>query len=161
MAQIVAGYLPGALGRSVELHGAYYAREWGFPAFFECKVAREMAAFLSDFDPARDGFWSVVRRGRVEGTIALDGVDAPERGAHLRWFILSDALRGQGLGDRLLAEAVGFARARKYPSIRLWTFRGLDSARHLYEKHGFVLVEETEGRQWGAKVWEQKFVATL
>jgi hypothetical protein len=40
----------------------------------------------------------------------------------------------------------------------LWTFAGLDAARHLYEKFGFRLAQEQIGEQWGAKVNEQKFV---
>lgn len=32
---------PEALARLVELHARYYARAWGFGAFFEAKAARE------------------------------------------------------------------------------------------------------------------------
>ena len=38
------------------------------------------------------------------------------------------------------------------------TFKGLDAARHLYEAAGFKLAEESEGRQWGSVVVEQRFV---
>jgi hypothetical protein len=38
------------------------------------------------------------------------------------------------------------------------TFKGLDAARHLYEKHGFSLVHEVPGTQWGTEVIEQEFV---
>ena len=33
------GYVPGAIGKVVELHGTYYAQHWGFGLFFEAKVA--------------------------------------------------------------------------------------------------------------------------
>ncbi|MFP3710951.1 MarR family transcriptional regulator, partial [Paraburkholderia sp. SIMBA_009] len=39
----------------------------------------------------------------------------------------------------------------------LWTFKGLDAARHLYESAGFVLTQEAEGTQWGGAVVEQRF----
>jgi hypothetical protein len=40
----------------------------------------------------------------------------------------------------------------------LWTFQGLDTARALYERHGFVLVKEQLGARWGNTVTEQQFV---
>jgi GNAT superfamily N-acetyltransferase len=165
----IAGYVPGALGRVAELHARYYAEHWGFGLFFEAKVAAGLAEFLPRLDPARDGFWTLVADGRVEGAVAIDGSRAEADGAtggatggaHLRWFILSDALRGRGLGDRLLDAALDFCRSAGHPSVFLWTFRGLDAARHLYEKRGFRLAEETSGRQWGVVVREQRFVLNL
>ena len=32
-------YVPGSIGRLVELHGRYYARDWRFGRYFEAKVA--------------------------------------------------------------------------------------------------------------------------
>jgi len=96
--------------------------------------------------------------GRVEGAIAIDGTEADREGAHLRWFILSEKLRGHGLGNRLMEEAVHFCRERFYRQVYLWTFQGLHPARHLYEKFGFELAEQMPGRQWGKKVLEQRFV---
>ena len=159
--EIVKGYLPGALGRVAELHGDYYHRHWGFGLFFEAKVAIELAEFLKRYDEDRDGFWTARRNGRIEGTITLDGLHAGKQGAHLRWFILSDALRGQGAGNLLFDAALGFCRERGYGKVYLWTFEGLHAARHLYEKNGFRLVEERRGRQWGVDVNEQRFECRL
>jgi len=161
----IMGYVPGAIGRVAELHALYYGREWGFGLFFEAQVAAGLAEFLQRLDPGRDGFWTVCRGGRVEGSLAIDGqkggARAEAEGAHLRWFILADGLQGQGLGDRLLREAIGFCRRCGHQRVFLWTFQGLDRARHLYEKHGFRLVQEREGEQWGERVVEQRFVLDL
>lgn len=157
----IQGYVPGAIGRVAELHALYYSRAWGFGLPFEAQVAAGLAEFLQRLEPARDGFWTVCRGGRVLGSIAIDGRKGATEGAHLRWFIVSEELRGRGQGNRLLAEAVGFCRACGHPRIYLWTFRGLDNARHLYEKMGFRLAEEREGRQWGELVLEQRFVCEL
>ena len=151
------GYRPGCIGRVAELHAAYYHPLVGFGLFFESKVARELAEFCERYVEERDGLWLAVRDGRVEGSIALDGSRAGTEGAHLRWFIASDAVRGTGVGTALLSEAVGFCRSRRYGRVYLWTFAGLDAARHLYEKAGFRLVEERLGAQWGATVNEQRF----
>ncbi|MBU1039562.1 MAG: GNAT family N-acetyltransferase [Proteobacteria bacterium] len=158
---VLGGYVPGAIGRAAELHALYYGREWGFGLEFEALVASGLAEFLQRLDPARDGFWTASLGGRVMGCVAIDGAKAGTLGAHLRWFILSEELRGQGLGDRLLRQAVEFCRACGHPSVYLWTFQGLDTARHLYEKHGFRLAEEREGGQWGKRVMEQRFVLAL
>jgi len=157
----IAGYVPGAIGRVAELHAAYYAKAWDFGLYFEAKVATELSQFLQRLDPARDGFWTAIRSGRVEGAIAIDGDGGETQGAHLRWFILSEALRAQGVGNRLMHEAVDFCRQRHYARVFLWTFRGLEPARHLYEKFGFRLAEQIEGEQWGKRLLEQRYVLDL
>lgn len=154
--EIVKGFVPGALGRVVELHGTYYSRHWGFGVFFEAKMAADMAELANRYDEGRDGLWTVSVAGRVEGSIAIDGRDTPAA-AVLRWYIVSDALRGTGVGRRLLATAVDFCRDRRYTRLSLWTFAGLDAARHLYEEYGFRLAEEQRGARWGTEVTEQRF----
>lgn len=156
-AVIHQGYQPGCIGRIVELHARYYAARAGFGAAFEAKVASDLADFCSAFQPGRDGLWLVVRNERIEGSIAIDGAHAEEDGAHLRWFILSDALRGQGLGRQLIDSAIRHVDGRRCRKTWLWTFAGLDAARHLYEAAGFRLVHEASGDQWGTVVTEQRF----
>ena len=154
---ILTGYLPGAIGRIVELHASYYHLDWGFGVFFEARVAKEMAEFLSRFDETCDGLWIVSLNDRIEGGIAIDGIKARTDGAHLRWFILSPEVQGRRFGHRLMEEAISFCKKKGYRKIYLETFEGLHAARHLYEKFGFRLVHKAEGTQWGNKVTEQKF----
>jgi GNAT superfamily N-acetyltransferase len=155
---LVEGYVPGCIGRIAELHAGYYGREHGFGVAFEAKVARELAEFCVHYRQGRDGLWLAMDGDRVQGSVAIDGSQAATRGAHLRWFITSDAVRGKGAGSALLRAALSFADSRGYKRIHLWTFAGLDAARHLYEKHGFTLVQESPGQQWGKVVDEQCFV---
>lgn len=159
--EVVEGYVPGSLGRIVSLHGSYYHDHWGFGVFFEAKVATELSAFLASFETGRDGFWIASKDGLVEGCIAIDGNGADRGGAHLRWFIVSDRLRGRGAGGQLLRVAMDFCRTRGYPSVHLWTFGGLDAARHIYEREGFELTEEHLGNTWGLEVLEQRFDCNL
>lgn len=159
---IDTGYTPGLIGRVAELHGTYYAREWRFGAHFEAKVAAELAEFMERYDASCDRIWWVEANGRIEGSLTVDGSahraagEAPSE-AHFRWFILSDELRGTGVGQRLMADAVEFCRDRKFERAYLWTFAGLSAARHLYEKAGFALTESTPGQSWGTVVEEQRF----
>jgi GNAT superfamily N-acetyltransferase len=66
-------------------------------------------------------------------------------------------MQGRGLGADLHGRAIGFCDGRGYERIWLTTFAGLDVARSLYERHGFVLTEELEADQWGGDVIEQVF----
>ena len=158
---IARGFIHGCIGRIVELHGTYYHDHWGLGLFFEAKVATELSKFLSRYNEKRDGLWTASLENRVEGSITIDGIHAESEGAHLRWFIISSKLRGHGVGNTLMEKAVDFCKRSNYYRVYLWTFDGLNAARHLYEKFGFRLVEQHEGAQWGAKVNEQKFVLNL
>jgi len=156
--QIKKGYQPGAIGRISELHGVYYHENWGFGLYFEAKVASELSEFLSRYDEKHDGIWLAEENGRIQGAIVIDGIHAKERGAHLRWFILSDALRGKGAGRRLINKALDFCREKGFQTVCLWTFEGLDSAKRLYEDAGFKLIKQKRGVQWGVAVNEQYFL---
>jgi GNAT superfamily N-acetyltransferase len=157
----LSGYVPGAIGRIAELHGTYYYKHWGFHLFFESKVAIELSEFLRRFNEAHDGFWVVSVKKKIVGAIAIDGVNHNSKEAHLRWFIVAPESQGHGIGKMLLEEAVEFCRKKNYSRVYLWTFAGLDPARHLYEKFGFKLCEEREGNQWGRTVIEQRFELIL
>lgn len=70
---------------------------------------------------------------------------------------MSDALRGRGVGNQLIDMAIECCRTNGYTEVYLWTFEGLDPAKHLYEKAGFKLVEQRRGNQWGTDLNEQRF----
>jgi GNAT superfamily N-acetyltransferase len=152
----ICGYVPGSIGRMVELHGRYYARDWRFGRYFEAKVASELGELLARLDPKRDGFWVAAEDDEIVGGIAIDGSDAPEA-VRLRFFIVDDARRGAGLGERLMRVALDFCREAGHKRVYLTTFVGLDAARKLYERHGFMLTEERPHRTWGVEVTEQRF----
>lgn len=153
----VTGYIPGIIGRVAQLHASYYSSHWGFGKYFEAKVAGELSNFISSYNPAKDCIISLSINGEVEGSISIDGTSEDENVAHLRWFIVSDKLRGEGAGNILLKQAIQFCKESGYSSVYLWTFKGLHSAKHLYEKYGFKLTEERTGEQWGSTVTEQRF----
>lgn len=150
-------YLPGSIGRIVQLHADYYQRLAGFGLPFESRVARELCEFCERYSSERDGLWLALQDGAIEGSIAIDGSHAEQNGAHLRWFITSDTARGTGIGTALITSAMAFCKSQGYGKVYLWTFEGLGAARHLYEKFGFRLAHQQRGRQWGTEVNEQRF----
>ncbi|MCL4744472.1 MAG: GNAT family N-acetyltransferase [Burkholderiaceae bacterium] len=157
-AGIHVGYFPGCIGAVVALHASYYSREAGFGLAFEAKVASELAEFMCRYDERCDLLLLSVVAGEVHASLAIDGKSATTEGAHLRWFIVSDALRGKGVGASLMAAAIEFVESRNFAKTYLWTFSELRAARHLYLKFGFRLAHESKGRQWGREVDEQMYV---
>ena len=124
--------------------------------FFRDKVARDLAEFRHALPHVDCGLWFARRDDATVGSVAIDG-RARENGAHLRWFIVDDRLRGGGVGAALIDSALAFCRQRAFDSVYLWTFAGLDAARRLYEARGFRLEQEVEAETWGRRVREQKF----
>lgn len=156
--RVETGYRIGAIARCVDMHMRYYAQTVGFGRAFEARVAGGLADFAARLDRPANQLWLAVAGGEIVGTVAVDGEDLGPGLAHLRWFIVDDGRRGAGLGRRLLGEAVAFCDRRGIAETHLWTFKGLDAARRLYEAAGFALTEERPGRQWGREVMEQRFV---
>lgn len=154
---LIEGWKPGTLGFLIGEHGRFYAREWGFGAAFEAKVAAGLGEFLARYSPARDRLFLAMAGGDFLGGLAIDGHYPDHPGeARLRWFILSDAARGRGVGNLLMRAAMAHVDSLK-ADCTLGTFAGLDAARGLYEKHGFVLTSEVQGATWGVVVREQEF----
>jgi len=155
----IEDYVPGALAEVVALHMAYYAPRWGFGMAFETKVARELSQFLVRRRPDTDLF--LVARapdGSCAGSITLDCIEANEKGAHLRWFIVNQAYAGLGLGRALIDRVIDHCDQMAISRTYLTTFAGLHAARSLYESVGFRLVEEQNQDQWSGGVGEQLFV---
>jgi GNAT superfamily N-acetyltransferase len=158
--QVLEGAAPAALDRIVAMHAGYYSKEHGMGAVFEHKVAEGLTEFLPRLQNPRNCMWLATtpnQGGQIVGSIAIDGEDLGAGQAHLRWFILDDGCRGQGLGSALLRRAIEFVDQERFTRTVLWTFKGLDAARHLYERCGFRLVEEYAGEQWGVNLLEQRF----
>jgi len=156
--KVSSGYRPGLVGRVAEMHAAFYSRHSGFGQFFESQVASGVAEFVGRLNKACNGIWVASQDDRIVGSIAIDGQDLGNNNAHLRWFILDDGCRSGGVGRQLLSEAIAFCDRSGFATTQLWTFKGLDAARRLYESFGFKLIHEKQGNQWGSTVTEQQFL---
>lgn len=158
VAHIHAGLVPGAVERITALHADYYRALAGFGDDFAQQVESGLREFCPQVGVGPCGLWLAMQGDAVHGSIAIDGRGAVHHSAHLRWFMVSDELRGRGAGRLLLREALSFCQAQGFAGIHLWTFDRLPAARHLYEAHGFVLAHRQPGRRWGGEVTEQLFV---
>jgi GNAT superfamily N-acetyltransferase len=78
--------------------------------------------------------WLAEQFGGPVGLIVLEGHWVDQ-------LYVDPGSTGVGIGTRLL----DLAKDRRPDGLRLWTFAANAGARRFYERHGFVVVQETDG----------------
>jgi GNAT superfamily N-acetyltransferase len=148
----------GDIGWIAHRQGLLYAQEYGWDQTFEALVAEIAARFVREFDPQAERCWIAEQAGCTVGAVFV--VRKSARVAQLRLLYVEPGARGQGLGQRLVDECIGFARAKGYKTLTLWTNEVLVAARHIYEAAGFVLVKQERHRSFGKSLvgqhWDLK-----
>jgi DNA-binding MarR family transcriptional regulator/GNAT superfamily N-acetyltransferase len=163
-AYLMRAHRAGDLGWVVARHGALYAQEYGWDLTFEALVARITADFVERLDASRERCWIAECSGVNVGCVFLvqsrdEATQGPIPGvAQLRLLLVEPAARGMGIGARLIEECTRFARLAGYERIRLWTNSILTTARSLYEKAGYRMVEHEPHHSFGhdlvGEIWE-------
>jgi DNA-binding MarR family transcriptional regulator/GNAT superfamily N-acetyltransferase len=138
---------PGDMGWVTHRHGALYAQEYGWDAHFEALVAQIVADFVNHFDPARERCWIAEMDSEIVGSVFVVKVD--DEVAKLRLLLVEPRARGLRLGSRLVEECIRFAKRVGYKKMTLWTNSVLTSARKIYQRSGFKLVEEEAHHSYG------------
>ncbi len=146
-------------GWLVDAHRRHYASAEGFDATFGDLVQSILDAFVAGHDPERERGWIAERGGRPLGSIFC--VAAGGTTAKLRLFLLIPEARGTGLGKRLLATCMAFARQAGYRDMQLWTHESHKAACALYAATGWRLEHSRAARSFGQDVVEQHWRIAL
>jgi DNA-binding MarR family transcriptional regulator/GNAT superfamily N-acetyltransferase len=149
---------PGDLGWVVQRNGALYAQQYGWDASYEALVARIVADYAGRADP-REAGWIAELDGAPVGCVFCMRRD--DRTAQLRLLLVEPGARGMGLGERLAAECLAFARQAGYPEIVLWTNDVLSAARRIYQRLGFELVDSEPHHSFGHDLVGQNWRLSL
>lgn len=146
----------GDVGWIIHRQAVLYNTEYGWDESFEVLLAQIFAEMMPAFDPCHDGGWIVEQDGAVMGSVFV--VSVSDVVAKLRLLYLEPAVRGTGLGRRLVGECIRFAKEKGYRTITLWTNDVLVPARRIYQQAGFHCVAAEPQRAFGQDVvsetWE-------
>jgi GNAT superfamily N-acetyltransferase len=79
--------------------------------------------------------WVAEDDGAITGILVLDGDFVDQ-------LYVEPGLTGRGIGAALLA----VAKRERPGGLQLWTFQSNAGAQRFYERHGFVAMRRTDGR---------------
>jgi DNA-binding MarR family transcriptional regulator/predicted GNAT family acetyltransferase len=106
----------GDMGWVVHRQGLLYAQEYGYDEHYEALAAEIVAKFIQHHDAKRERCWIAEKDGEVSGSVFL--VAESKTTARLRLLYVEPFARGLGIGSRLVAECVRFARQAGYKRTR-------------------------------------------
>ena len=150
---------PGDMGWVVQHQAAGYAREYGWDETYESLIARLIADYVDNRDPAREAAWIAEVDGEPAGSVFCVRKDGTT--AQLRMLFVEPWARGLGIGARLVDECLRFARGAGYTDIMLWTNSVLADARRIYQRAGFTLVDEERHHSFGHDLVGQNWARRL
>ncbi|GGC88268.1 bifunctional helix-turn-helix transcriptional regulator/GNAT family N-acetyltransferase [Chelatococcus reniformis] len=154
------GLRPGDLGWVIHRQTVLYAQEYGWNNDYEALAARILCDFHQSFDPAHEGAWIAELDDRVVGSVFLVRGDTSMVGK-LRLLYVEPDMRGAGVGKVLVATCIERARQAGYQRLELWTNSVLTSARRLYERAGFALIDEAPHHSFGHDLVGQTWSLSL
>ena len=149
-------FRPGDMGLIVSRQAILYHEVYGWNAGIEANEAEVVAAFLRDFKPGREQCWIAEASGEMTGSVFL--TDEGAGLCRLRLLYVEPWAQGRGVGASLVTTCLEHARSVGYARMILWTHSILESARRIYAREGFRIIETKDHDSFGpmltGETWE-------
>jgi ribosomal protein S18 acetylase RimI-like enzyme len=110
---------------------------WGGPTVPDPLTADWLAEQI-----AAGFFWVWIDQKDVVQAVA--GLKPLDGDAYLNRFGMAPVQRGRGLSARLMTELIEIARARGDTTMSLWVYGSNRTARRVYDRWGFQIVDQRE-----------------
>ena len=156
---IIREWRNGDMAAIVGAQASYYAEHFGWAEGMEALLLEVTASFLRTYQTCRNNCWIAERSGVAVGSVFC--FDAGGGTAQLRLMYAAPAVRGQGVGRRLVDSCIKFVRDAGYREIMLWTHTVLLPARALYASVGFELRSTEVHDEFGVPVHGETWVLPL
>ena len=156
---VLRGLLPGDIGWVSHRQAVLYQQEYGWDITYEALVGQILSSFVKSFDSKSENTWIAERANKIVGSVFLMRASATV--AKLRLLYVEPDARGLGIGGRLVAECIAFARSKGYETLTLWTNDVLVSARKIYQAAGFQLTNEERHHSFGKDLLGQTWDLAL
>jgi DNA-binding MarR family transcriptional regulator/N-acetylglutamate synthase-like GNAT family acetyltransferase len=147
---------PGDMGLIASRQAVLYRDAFGWGYGIEVNEGEVVTNFLRNFKPGREQCWVAEVDGQMAGSIFL--TDEGNGLSRLRLLYVEPVFQGLGIGDALVSTCISFAREVGYARMTLWTHTILETARRIYARHGFHIVDQREHNAFGptlmGETWE-------
>lgn len=134
-----------------------------FSEYEDCPFVRaefpELDAPASHYRGKGGDLWAVEAEGLLAGCFGF-AMNDPQV-AELHKVYLAPALRGSGLADRMLNEALSAARKAGAQRMRLWTDMRFRAGQRFYERNGFTRQPVIRFLGDAARSWEFAYLREL
>ena len=114
-------------------------------------------AYLQEtFNAPIERIWIAEINREFAGCIGL--LNDGNKVGQLRWFLVNPSFHKKGIGTQLINSLVQYCKELDYERIFLWTVSDMVTARPLYKKFGFEIMEVQEKKSlWGATLIEERW----
>ncbi|MEK4972186.1 helix-turn-helix domain-containing GNAT family N-acetyltransferase [Niallia sp. FSL R7-0648] len=114
-------------------------------------------AYLEEtFHADIERIWIAEINREFAGCIGL--VNDGNKVGQLRWFLVNPSFHKKGIGTQLINALIQYCKDHDYERIFLWTVSDMVTARPLYKKFGFEIMEIQEKKSlWGANLIEERW----
>lgn len=136
------------------MHGKLYAEQFKFDSNFEIDIAKKVISFLEKQN-SFDMLWVAAINNEAVGSIAVSL--KPDQTAFINFLLVKPECRGYGISKILLDKVISRCKDHNLKILRLETYSCLKTAREVYKKYGFTLLDKNVDVEKYGQLFDQEF----